>query len=95
MVIINPGNPTGQVMTREDIEYVITVCHKNDILIMADEVYQENVYKEGREFLSFRRVMAEMGAPYSTESELISMHSVSKGLRVRPACAEVIWKHVT
>ena len=80
MVIINPGNPTGQVMTRESIEHVITVCHKNDILIMADEVYQENIYGEGREFLSFRKVLAEIGTPYSNEVELISMHSTSKGL---------------
>ena len=45
IVVINPGNPTGQIMGREDLESIIKMCHRENILIMADEVYQENVYK--------------------------------------------------
>ena len=80
IVVINPGNPTGQIMGREDLQNIIRVCHANNILIMADEVYQENIYKEGKEFLSMRRVLNEMGAPFNDEVELISMNSVSKGM---------------
>jgi alanine transaminase len=39
IVVINPGNPTGQVMPRRNLEQIITLCHEHDILIMADEVY--------------------------------------------------------
>ena len=39
MVVINPGNPTGQVLKREDIENIIKICYKNEIVICADEVY--------------------------------------------------------
>lgn len=39
MVVINPGNPTGNVLTREDIESIIRICHENHIVIIADEVY--------------------------------------------------------
>ena len=39
MVVINPGNPTGQIMSREDLEAIVRVCHRENILIMADEVY--------------------------------------------------------
>ena len=67
-------------MGREDLESIIRMCHEEDILIMADEVYQENVYKTGKEFISMRRVLHEMGEPYSHEVELISMNSVSKGM---------------
>lgn len=28
MVVINPGNPTGQVLRRKDIEDIIRICHK-------------------------------------------------------------------
>lgn len=80
IVIINPGNPTGQVMCREDLEAVIRLCHEENIMILADEVYQENIYKEGTEFLSVRKVLHEMGAPFSEEVELVSMNSVSKGM---------------
>ena len=39
IVVINPGNPTGQIMGREDLESIIKMCHRENILIMADEVY--------------------------------------------------------
>ena len=80
MVVINPGNPTGQVLRREDIEEIIKICYKNEIVICADEVYQANIYTDVP-FISFRKVLAEMGEPYSDSVELLSMHSVSKGLQ--------------
>ena len=80
MVVINPGNPTGQVMKRESLEGIIKVCHEESILLMADEVYQENIYKNDGEFISMRRVLHELGEPYRSSVELISMHSISKGL---------------
>lgn len=50
------------------------------MLILADEVYQMNIYTADAPFLSVRKVLAEMGEPYSNNVELISLHSVSKGL---------------
>jgi aspartate/methionine/tyrosine aminotransferase len=79
-VVINPGNPTGQVLSRENIEGIIMLCHSHSIMILADEVYQNNIYSETQKFISFRQVLAEMGAPYNREVEVISYHSVSKGL---------------
>ena len=81
IVVINPGNPTGQVLKRNDIEAIIKICYENEILIIADEVYQENIYyQDTSPFISFRKVLAEMGTPYRDSVELISMHSVSKGI---------------
>jgi hypothetical protein len=34
-------------------------------VVMADEVYQSNVYKEAQPFLSFKKVLKDMGAPYA------------------------------
>lgn len=39
MVVINPGNPTGNVLSKGDIEDIIKVCFENEIVIIADEVY--------------------------------------------------------
>ena len=80
IVVINPGNPSGSVLRREDIEDIIKICYEHEILIMADEVYQNNTYGDVP-FLSFRKVLAEMGTPYRDNVELLSMHSVSKGLQ--------------
>jgi len=74
--VINPGNPTGSVMDRENVAMVIRFAKAHDLAILADEVYQENVYLEGDSFVSFAKVMAELG---EQDVSLFSFHSCSKG----------------
>jgi aspartate/methionine/tyrosine aminotransferase len=38
IVIINPGNPTGQVLTEHNIRDIIRFAQSESLLIMADEV---------------------------------------------------------
>lgn len=78
LVVINPGNPTGQVLSRSNIEDIIRFAQKHHLYLIADEVYQDNVYEKGCAFHSFKKVMTEMGEPYSG-MELASFMSVSKG----------------
>ena len=78
IVIINPGNPTGQVLSKENIQEIIKFAYKEKLFLFADEVYQDNVYAEGSKFHSFKKVMTEMGEPYS-KMELASFMSCSKG----------------
>lgn len=78
LVAINPGNPTGQVLTRSNIEGIIRFAHKNHLFLLADEVYQDNIYDKDSAFHSFKKVMTEMGEPYS-KMELASFMSISKG----------------
>ena len=40
LVVINPGNPTGNVMSRADMEALVRVCVEEKLVILADEVYQ-------------------------------------------------------
>ncbi|XP_059827545.1 alanine aminotransferase 2-like isoform X3 [Hypanus sabinus] len=76
---INPGNPTGQVQSRQVIEDVIRFAAEEKLFLMADEVYQDNVYAAGCTFHSFKKVLFEMGPQFSDVVELASFHSVSKG----------------
>jgi aspartate/methionine/tyrosine aminotransferase len=76
IVVINPGNPTGGVLSRENIQMVIRFARQNNLSIIADEVYQENVYDHEARFFSFAAVMNEMG---ENEISLFTLHSVSKG----------------
>ncbi|GJQ84175.1 hypothetical protein Trydic_g2851 [Trypoxylus dichotomus] len=78
LVLINPGNPTGQVLSRKNIEEIIKFAHKHGLFLLADEVYQDNVYAEGSKFYSFKKVLTEMGKPYC-DLELASFMSCSKG----------------
>lgn len=80
LVIINPGNPTGQCLSEENMRDIIDFCYTERIVLLADEVYQTNIYQpEHRPFHSFKKVLESMGPDYS-EQELFSFHSISKGM---------------
>ncbi|OAD80678.1 hypothetical protein PHYBLDRAFT_184403 [Phycomyces blakesleeanus NRRL 1555(-)] len=80
LVIINPGNPTGQCLSEQNIREIIDFCHKERLLLLADEVYQTNIYMpKERPFHSFKKVLLSMGEKYK-DQELVSFHSTSKGM---------------
>lgn len=72
------GNPTGQVLSRKDLEVICKFCAKNEIVLLADEVYQSNVYVDDKEFISAKKVALE--TPGCENLQLVSFHSTSKGL---------------
>lgn len=44
IVINSPGNPTGGILSVEDLEFIADVAKKNDIYILSDEIYSRIVY---------------------------------------------------
>jgi len=80
LVFINPGNPTGQCLSRATLEGLAKFAYEERLVLMADEVYQENIFQSERPFVSMKQVLAELGGPISKEQELISFHTVSKGV---------------
>ncbi len=71
VVVINPANPTGAILDRDSIKQVVEFSLENRLAIIADEVYQENLY--GGKFTSFA------SAVKGTDVPLFSLHSASKG----------------
>jgi aspartate/methionine/tyrosine aminotransferase len=71
IVVINPGNPTGAVLDEASMREVVAFAERHGLVILADEVYQENVY--GATFCSFAKVVGRRPVP------LVSLHSISKG----------------
>ena len=43
------------------------------------KVYQDNIYVDGSKFHSFKKCASELGSEYSTEVEIASFYSTSKG----------------
>jgi aspartate/methionine/tyrosine aminotransferase len=75
--VINPGNPTGAVLDEENIEMVIHFARKHHLAILADEVYQDNIYLNSDSFISFAKVLEKN---HIKDVSLFSFHSCSKGL---------------
>src|SRR5258706_1935343 len=45
MLIINtPQNPTGGILTEEDVKFVCDLAHKHNLLVVSDEIYSQLVY---------------------------------------------------
>ncbi|WP_306591589.1 aminotransferase class I/II-fold pyridoxal phosphate-dependent enzyme [Geothrix sp. 21YS21S-4] len=74
--VINPGNPTGAVLDEANIAMIVDFAKAHGLSILADEVYQENVYLPGDAFTSFAKVLHQRGAK---DVSLFSFHSCSKG----------------
>lgn len=84
VVVINPGNPTGGSLDPSNIDSVIELAAEEKLVVLADEVYQTNVF-EG-EFHSFKKSLRTLqGGEKNKEGkfdniELASLHSISKGM---------------
>ena len=44
ILVTNPGNPTGSVLSREEMQMLADVARKHDLFLISDEVYREFVY---------------------------------------------------
>jgi N-succinyldiaminopimelate aminotransferase len=44
LVLNSPGNPSGRVLTREELAGVAAVCVRRDLLVVTDEVYEHIVF---------------------------------------------------
>ena len=67
---INPGNPTGTVLTMEEMQLIADIAEEHDLWIIADEVYREFAY-DGRTAVSFGQIE-------SAKDRVIIVDSVSK-----------------
>lgn len=50
LVLSYPNNPTGAVMTKEDLEEIVEVVKENNLMVISDEIYAELTY--GRKHVS-------------------------------------------
>ncbi|KAH0553203.1 hypothetical protein GP486_006622 [Trichoglossum hirsutum] len=81
IVVINPGNPTGASLGEEDIKNVLRIAVEEKLVVIADEVYQTNVFLG--KFHSFKKVLRDLQSAEAGKFdhvELASLHSVSKGM---------------
>jgi len=70
ILICNPGNPTGYLYSKEEIEKLAEIVKKHDLFLIADEVYREFVYDN----IQHQSVLHNFGL----ENHAIIIDSVSK-----------------
>jgi len=70
IMICNPGNPTGYLYTKAELEALRDLVKKHDLFLLSDEVYREFCY-DGKEYVS---VMHLEGI----ENNVVLLDSISK-----------------
>lgn len=74
ILICNPGNPTGYLYTKEELQQLAEIAKKHNIVIISDEVYREYVYDGEKQIsmLSFPEI-SEHCIVIDSESKRYSM----------------------
>ncbi|XP_054241392.1 alanine aminotransferase 1-like [Indicator indicator] len=102
LCVVNPGDPTGHVLSRQNMVDIIQLVADENLLQLADEVGagggcwgvalaftlsspdlwvpQDRAFDADHPFVSFKRVLWEMGAPFCSTVQVISFYFLSKSI---------------
>jgi len=86
LVICNPGNPTGTVLRRDELEAVGEIAREHNLLVISDEAYDHIVY-DGYDFVSALEIESLRGrlVYVQTFSKVLSMTGWRIGYLAGPA----------
>ena len=79
IMITNPGNPTGAVLTHEEERLLLDICKEHELFLISDEVYREIIYS-GKKLSSLLEFPD--GAEHVIVTDSISKRFSSCGARV-------------
>lgn len=93
ILLCNPQNPTGRAMTRDELEAVVRLAHKYNLVVFVDEIHSDLVY-EGNKHIALANLSPEAAALTVTATSatkafsipalrLAVLHFGSKDLRSR------------
>jgi|CXWL01.1.fsa_nt_gi aminotransferase len=88
LVVNSPGNPSGKVFTRRELEQIAEIACRHDLMVITDEIYEYFVFN-GREHVS-------MASLPNMSSRTITIGGYSKtfsitGWRIGYSVAEAKW----
>ena len=75
IMVNTPNNPTGRVLTQEELEAVVEVALENDLYVISDEIYEKIIF-DGRKHLSIAAVPG-MGERTLTINGLSKSHAMT------------------
>jgi aminotransferase len=88
IVVNSPGNPSGKVYTRDELEMIADAARRHDLFVFTDEIYEYFVY-DGRKHVSFASLngMAERTITIGGYSKTFSI----TGWRIGYSVAAARW----
>ncbi|HEU5201632.1 MAG TPA: aminotransferase class I/II-fold pyridoxal phosphate-dependent enzyme [Nitrospira sp.] len=91
IIVNSPGNPSGKVFTREELDAVARIATRHDLFVFTDEIYEYFLY-DGRQHLSMASLpgMAERTITIGGYSKTFSI----TGWRIGYSVAAQRWAHL-
>lgn len=88
LVVNSPGNPSGKVFTRKELEQIAEIACRHDLMVITDEIYEYFVF-DGREHISVATLpnMADRTITIGGYSKTFSI----TGWRIGYSVAEAMW----
>ncbi len=88
LVVNTPGNPSGKVFTRGELEHIAEIACRHDLMVITDEIYEYFLF-DGREHVSMASLpnMSERTITIGGYSKTFSI----TGWRIGYSVAETTW----
>ena len=84
LVLPFPNNPTGAVMTKEELEELVPVIIENDLYVMSDEIYAELTYSGNHVSIASLPGMRDRTITINGFSKAFAMTGWRRGYAVAP-----------
>ena len=86
IIISNPHNPVGRAWKREELEELVDICDKNDILIVSDEIHSDLVYLPHKHIpiASISKRAQEITLSFMAPSKTFNMAGLSSSFAIIP-----------
>jgi aspartate/methionine/tyrosine aminotransferase len=85
IVVNNPHNPTGRVLTTDELQTIAELCNEHDVIAISDEVYEEMVYEGEHRRLATFEGMWERTLTLSSLGKTFSLTGWKVGWGIGPA----------
>lgn len=86
LILCSPANPVGRVWSKEELLALVEICKKHNIIIIADEIHADLVYKKGTHipFYSLSEEAANMSITFMSPSKTFNIAGLFSSLTVIP-----------
>lgn len=76
LIINSPGNPTGMIYSKEELQAIADVCREKDIWVISDEIYEKLVY-DGKRHISIAQLSDDAKARTLIINGVSKSHSMT------------------
>jgi len=95
LVLNTPGNPSGNMYTRDLLEQIADVVVRNDFMVLADEIYEKLVYDQDHEHVSIASLNNDIAARTITVNGFSKSYSMTGWRLGYSAAPQWLAKHIT